>query len=427
MKHIYLSLIAGLLLFTSPQIVQAQSDSLRVKALSDSVANLYERYFLLEKESKEAKEAVEKVKDLGNLENKFKVLENQAQANSEVLSKIDKEAFLDKKTKYENSKNTILAVSDYMNEVNNALNTMEVSFTALDYANSIMELNNPTNSDLGFSLDKVVVKLVEDKIINTSGKFGRKFGDRLKSIVSGIINNPIINNPITKGIVNTISTVPAVSSITSVFNVVNSLAVNNDEIGVNVLRNFSGDLQKYVQHYEALAQASQSLTSGINDLKVKSESVRKIATNFAKQSVSELYQADMPDISEQNLNDVIKKHYNYREANRYIASLEQKYQQDYGKLSDRVVFSSVGRNKVAFLGEEVERLYNEYLSTLKNYHERVLNILKNAQENKLSEKQDAILNKRLSLETQYENLVKTYERSVGIENLRRLSERIPRF
>jgi hypothetical protein len=409
-----------LFLMASQTLVFAQrADSLRLKVLSDSINKIYERYFKIEESTENVQKKVNNA--LTSIEGKVKVLENQAQGQAEKLSQITDDDKRTVKTIYEKSRMSIVATANLMDAINTSLNALEFSVSSLDYSNSIFELNNPTNTDLGFSLDKAVLKIMEERIIK--GKFGKRFGDRLRTVVSNIINSPIINNSITKAIV---STVPAVNSLTSVFNVINTLGVSEPDLQTDALKNFNQDLQRYVSHYEALAKASRDLDFNLASLKLKSESVRKLATNYVRQSVEDLYTRDgVKNLPNLDMNTLVKRHYNYASVMEFIKSIEKESNNNYSFLSKRLVYPIVGRSKVAFINEEVEKLYNEYVTTLSNYHNNVITILNNA--TKLSDDQAKVTAKIYDLDNRYKNLVQAYEKNVDLPNIKALEDNIPRY
>ncbi|MCU0445134.1 MAG: hypothetical protein MUE85_09460 [Microscillaceae bacterium] len=417
------TLILFFLLASSSLVFAQRADSLRIKILSDSINKLYERYFKIEESTDNVQKKVNNA--LTSIEGKVKVLENQAQGQAEKLSQITDEDKRTVKTIYEKSRLSIVATANLMDAINTSLNALEFSVSSLDYSNSIFELNNPTNNDLGFSLDKAVLKIMDERIIK--GKFGKRFGDRLRTVVSSIINNPIvnpiINNPITKAIV---STVPAVNSLSSVFNVVNSLAVTEPDLPADALKNFNQDLQRYVAHYEALAKASRDLDFNLVNLKLKSESVRKLATNYVRQSVEDLYTRDgVKNLPNLDMNTLVKRFYNYASVTEFIKGVEKESNNNYNFLSKRLVYPIIGRSKVAFINEEVEKLYNEYVTTLSNYHNNVITILNNA--TKLSDDQNKITAKIYDLDNRYKNLVQAYEKNVDLPNIKALEDNIPRY
>lgn len=405
----------------------AQTEA-RLKSISDSIAQLYERYFKLS----EASDVTQKnlTSTVTNLENKYKAVENQSQANAEKLNKFVEDDKVNAKTMYEKSKLSFINTATFMESVDNGLKDLNSAISSFAYAANITKLNNPTNNELGFSLDKAVIKIVEEKILSAN-KGGKKFGEKLKDIIRGVVNfpliSPIVNNPLTQSIVNSFSnsTVPAVSSISSVYNIITGLAVNESSISSESLKNFTVELQKYVQHYEALAKASTSLETNLTSLRLKIESVRKIAQNFTQQSIIDVYTADgLPDLSKMTLSEMTKKYFNYRSVNEYIGGLEGNSNKNYNYLSRRLVFPILGRNKASFIMEELDKLHNEYLATLQSYHENVLGVLNNATQ--LSEDPKAILTKTNELQTQFEQVHKTYTEDIDINTIKGLESNIPR-
>lgn len=423
MKKLFFLIIP--LLFLINTNTYAQKDSLRVKALSDSIASLYERYFSLSEKTNRTSQALAETSkkvdaSLDKIEDQYKVMENQAQGLEEQLSRITDADRRTVKTIYEENELSVVATANFMDAVNTSLNALEFSVSSLDYANSIFALNNPTNNELGFSLDKVIMTSVENNILR-GAKFKKKFGDKLKGILKGIINNPIVNNPITKAVV---STVPAVSSITSAFNVVNSVAVSEESISASLLKKFTDEMQSYVAHYEALAGASRELDLNLKSLKVKTVSVRKLAKNFVKQNISDLYADKTPKVDNLDMNSMVKRYYNYANVSRYIDQLERANNMNYHFLSRRIVFPTIARTKASFIAEEVEKLYNEYEATLSNYHSNILTILNNA--TKLTKEPQKVTQKILALDKQYKDLLANYKKSVDLENLSALEQNIPR-
>jgi len=399
--------------------LQAQTDSIKTKALSDSMSNLYLRYLNLSKTTEDVQSKL--VTSLSGLEDKYKFVENLSQGNNEQLKQIKKEGLISSQNFYERNRESTVRSASFMESVNGALNALEFSVSSLDYSNSIFELNNPTNTDLGFNLEKVILKIVDEKIIK--GKFQKKGGSKLRSIISSILNNPLVNNPITKAIV---STVPAISSITSIFNIVNSVAVTEDDIDTSDLTAFTKELQRYTAHYEALSKASRDLDFNLNNLKLKSESVRKLAINFVKEHINDVYtQQNAPSSEGMDMNNMVRKHYNYISVLEYIKQVERQNNNNYDFLSKRFVFPMVSRSKASFIAEEVEKLYNEYLTTLSTYHNNVVVILNNA--TGLSDDTTKISKKIFDLSERYKLLTEAYLKNVAIEDLKAREDNIPRF
>lgn len=409
--------------------VQAQ------KSLADSLADIYKRYNQLLESFENSQKAAGK--DITGLQQKFQSVENQTQANSSILNELgkrvtqfDEKDVINATTLFNKSKMSFINTASFMEKVDEALRDLNSAIANFSYSTTISKLNNPTNNELGFSLDKAVTEIVEKNILSKVKKKG--FGDRFKAIIQGIIQNPLIAPVvnIAKGITGAITaTVPAVSSITSVFNTVNSFAINEPAISPEALADFTKELQKFVQHYEALAKASQDLETSLSQLRLKMETVRKVAENFTQKSIVDVYTADgLPDLTKMELEEMVKKYFNYRSINDYIGNLEKNTTgaSKYNILSKRLVYPSISRSQASFIMEELEKLHNEYLAGLSNYQKNVLAVLENAKRTGITPDPNAISNKITELDVQYQLVLKAYLKSIEIEDVKAAEANIPR-
>ncbi len=426
--------IVFILLFTAIQTTQAQA---QLKSVSDSIADMYKRYFQLSETIDASQKAT--TGSVNGLQQKYQSLENQTQANSEVVSSLgkrvqqfDEDDATNANTRFSKSKMSFINTATFIEKVDDALRDLNSAIANFSYSTSIAKLNNPTNNELGFSLDKAVVAIVEKNII---GQVKRKgFGDRFKTIIQGIIANPLIAPVVNvaKGLVGMITaTVPAVSSITSVFNVVNSLAVSEPSISTESLAVFTKELQKYVQHYEALAKASQDLETSLSVLRLKMESIKKVTENFTQKSIIDIYTTDgMPDLTKMELEELTKKYFNYRTVNDYIGNLEKNaVGTPYAKanqLAKRIVYPSISRAQASLILDELEKLNNEYLAGLGNYQRNIMTVLENAKRTGITEDPNAIVTKMAELTTQYDLVIKAYVKNIDIEEIKSAESNIPR-
>ena len=401
------------------------------KHLSDSIADLYKRYLELEKAHdaniKSAGGAVNSLeKKLGNVENQASATAEKMNELGKRVNQFDENDVVNAKTLYVKSKTSFIQTAFFMEKVDEALRDINSAIANFSYSTTITKLNNPTNNELGFSLDKAVIKILEDKILSQM-KRKPSFIDKLKDVVKNIITNPLISPFAGIARALTTNTVPAVSSISSVFNVVQNMAVTDNNISVEALRNFTNELQKYVQHYEALAKASQELENSLAQLKLKMESLRKLAENFSQQNIEDIYGKDgLPDLSKMPLEELTKKYLNFRKVNEFVESVETNTTgtSKYNTLAKRFVFPAVGRSKAAFIIEELEKLNSEYLAGLDSYQKNILVVLENAK--KISDEPNAINTKIVELNTQYDNVVKAYIKSIEITEVRDAEANIPR-
>lgn len=420
------------LLLTS-WVAQAQAQS--TKSLADSLADIYKRYNQLQ----EAFDASQKAlgTNVNGLQQKYQSIENQTQANSNVINELgkrvkqfDEDDVVNATTLFNKSKMSFINTATFIEKVDGALRDLNSAIANFSYASSISKLNNPTNNELGFSLDKSIVDILDKTILTQVKKRG--MGDRLKSIINNIVQIPLISPivNIAKGITSALSaTVPAVSSITSVFNTVNSFAISEPSISPESLVNFTKELQKFVQHYEALAKASQELETSLSQLRVKMETVRKITENFTQKTIIDVYTNDgLPDLAKMELEEMVKKFFNYRSVNDYVANLEKNATgaNKYNYLSKRLIYPSISRSQASLIMGELEKLNNEYLVGLSSYQKNVLTVLENAKRTGITPDPNAISNKIAELDSQYQQVLKAYIKDIEIEEVKAAEANIPR-
>lgn len=390
---------------------------------ADSVAKLYKRFFTLEAA---AQKREKKLNDsLANLNNTYKSLESIIKKDrstfarvSKTIRKLTKKDLLDAKNRYETNRTSIQNTADFMEAFNNGLNGVEASLTFTDYFNAITELNNPTNSELGFSLEQEMMR-----ILNKNIKLGRRKRPKFLRIISGIIKNPI-----TQAVT---SIVPGVSSIQSVLNFVNGVAMGEKDISVGNIVGVQSGALNYVKHYEQLSKASTNLDQSINSLKVRAEGLARLSSGFVKDMVVPLHGVKKVDLEKASLNDVLNKYYTYRIVSERIRKIENTHKTrnnlNYDKLvsDSHLGYSLLNRQKVEFMSEELEKISIEYLAALDEHHRNIVKILKGAV--KLNGDPAKIDKKIAMLNKQFERVKQTYKKNVNIKAVKERGDRIPAY
>lgn len=390
---------------------------------ADSVAKLYKRFFAIEAAAGKRQKNLDD--SLANLNKTYKSLkrtidkDRKTFANvSKTIRKLTNKDLLDAKNRYETSRTSIQNTADFMEAFNNGLNGVEASLTFTDYFNAITELNNPTNSELGFSLEKEIMR-----VLNKNIGLGRRKKPKFLRIISGIIKNPI-----TQAIT---SIVPGVSSIQSVMNFVNGVALGEKNISVGNIVGAQNGMISYVKHYENLNKASINLNQSINSLKVRAEGLGRLSSGFVKDMVEPLHDVKKTDLEKASLNDVLNKYYTYRIVSERIKQIENKNKTRRGLNYDKLVsephlsYSLLNRQKVEFMSEELEKISIEYLAALDNHHKNIIKILKGAV--KLNGDPAKIDKKIKMLNVQFARVKQTYKKNVNIKAVKERADRIPAY
>lgn len=420
----------------------------RIKVLSDSLALLYQQFLSIQKEAKQNQQKLNNVSvnikkseeglaqtqktnqtlrdSLNNIYKRHNTLRQEVNIGVKAIKDIKIKDLLDAKNRYTTSIRSIKTTANFIYAFNNGLNGLEASLVFSDYANAINNLNNPQNNELGFSLEAEITGLINNKIVGKLRRFRRRKKSRFLGVVSTILRNPITQS--------LVSSVPAVNSIYSVANLVNNTVVNHKGVSSDDLKMFHEGLRKYVEHYDNLSALNKVLTVTNENLKVKTEALRKLTNEFVKEMVSTLYnKQDMNTLKGKSLNNIIDEYYTYSQVMRHIEKIEKSYTSSRsGQLSyniivrdDRLVYSMIARNKIEFLTREIEQISSEYLTALEEYHKNIVLILTNAY--KLSQDSTKIEVKIKKLNQQFEQVKKDYIKNVNLKNIRERLNEIPRY
>ncbi|MEM9981804.1 MAG: hypothetical protein AAF734_04855 [Bacteroidota bacterium] len=351
----------------------------------------------------------------------YNALRQEVSATNSILNNITDKDLTDARARYNKSVESIKSTTYFVEAMNKSLSALEASLSATEYFSGISALNNPTNDELGFKLEDEILILLDKNIIAKAKKM--KTASKFKRIVSNIINNPITNF--------VVSSVPAVSSISSVINLTNSVAVTEGNIEPEDLERFQKELKKYINHYEALAKANNTLNDNISNLDIKADALKKLLQDFIITTSVYLYKMDRSQMSDLSHNELIAQHYNYVKVQDHIATIERKYQKG-GRLSyaglirdGRLSYSVVGRQKIDFMAEQLEQLVNEYLTALDQFHQNITTTLEKARE--LSKDKNKIDDKIKTLDKQYEEVRSTFLNNVDLKTMKRRLDAIPRY
>ncbi len=322
---------------------------------------------------------------------------------------------------YEKNTESLRKTALAIDALNKSLSALKASLSATEYFSAVAALNNPTNEDLGFRLENEILKVVDEKVLKKA-KLNSKKISRFRQIASNIINNPI-TNLIT-------SSIPVVNSITSVVNLVNHTIIDEDSVTPDDLKVFNQEIKKYVAHYENLARISVELEKQSHEFHIKIEAVESLLNDFVKNTTTELF-PETKNLENQSTNDLIRNYFNYAKIDATIKSIEKRYTQagkiDYVKIFEdgRLNYSIVGRQKLDFLRDEINRIAEEYLNSLENYHKNLIETLQKA--NELSPDKTKISQKIESLNKQYKNLRSSFEQNLDLKTMRNRVAEVPKY
>ncbi|MDN3619493.1 hypothetical protein QWY81_08525 [Polaribacter undariae] len=355
----------------SASIVSAQNNK-------DSLNVIYKNYFELLKTKDKLDTVVLKV-------NNFEEL---MKSNNQIIKKLSDAELFGLKNQLEQRRKKIINTTEFVFASNASLNAIKQLDATSDYLTQISSLNNPENSDLGFSLSEEIAEILENEII----KGNRKINGVKKSKFLLFIDN-IIKSPLTEELT---SAIPVVSSIKSVVNLVMGNALKGNDVSIDDVIDLKKSLNVYLVHYEGLAKAQTEFEQNLGNLDIRKEGLVLLLTQYTTERSNTL---NPNAISEQDkkltLTNVINKHYTKGIVQQSVDKIISAKPLDYNNhlTNKNLMYPTYALNQAKFIRDEVESLSKEYISIFSTYQSALKQVLekskaigdKNKIDNKISE------------------------------------------
>lgn len=252
-------------------------------------------------------------------------------------------------------KKQIIATAEFVRAACSSFNAIDAQLDQSTMLQAISDLNNPSNDDLGFSLESVLESLIENHITK----------DMNQKSSSGILNTVrgILDNPITQVVGGS---VPAIGGVMGFLSNVGftSKKVTND----NINELFS-EFKDYLEYYEELHEGNMQFKSNLSDIRTRKRALFKILENYAYERSQTVYGADDDSTMYKGfLTDMINRHYNMDKVSNYLNTMDPESQ----KLNNpQLSFSPYLISQARYIADELEALYNQHLETHIQYFEKI--------------------------------------------------------
>lgn len=379
---------------------QAPSESLR-----DSVAIIYEKYFDLIK----GRDSIQKISSsLSNLQQNLDNFKQIVTENNKLIGEFREDRFHTAQRQFTFRKNKIVNTSEFVYVANVSLNAIRQFDATATYLNKISSLNNPANTDLGFSLKEEVNTILAKNIVKGSKKLNGAPSDKFMSFMSNIIESPI-----TDGFA---SAVPVVGAIRSVIDIVIGTAVQGKDVSLDDVSRLKGSLKVYIEHYEGLALAQEKFDQNLSNLSIRTHALTELLNVYTAERVNTLTPNTIQPSDTTGLTAIINKYYTPKEVSEKVESIIQPNPTAYERhlVNHRLFYPDYALNQAKFIKDEIESLREEYLLTFKTYQrslEEVLNKSRKIGDEKEINKTIAELNRRLA------TVEKNFNESINVESV----------
>jgi hypothetical protein len=411
--------IAVLLLFLiwSNQIV-AQGN------LSDSVYVLYQKYFEMARIADQYTKMSTKVdsvastlgKDLTKIDENYKYFNEVLDSNNKKISSISETQLYTNKTLVERNMTRAVNSTDFVEAAATALNALDLTNQIFAYTDKITALNNPENTDLGFSLNDRINKILEDEIFQGRQRVNKIRKDKFLQVVDNIIKNPITTS-LTDGI-------PVVGSIRSVVEMVVNVSLQGEEVSLEDVTDLKRKLSAYVEYYQGLEKALRAFENKVGGIDMRTEALKLLLKNYIIDRVKTIYpetdvnQLDLP------LNTLLNDYYNYRKIKSDIDNLLIKeYKEPSGNFAfakaindQRLRFPDFAVGQSRFITDEIESINSEYEAALSIYQTSIKEVLEKSR----SIGNDAKIDQKIKdLEKSKEEVIQAIKSNINLVKIKR--------
>lgn len=389
------------------------------QSTQDSLVELYTRYLQLTTKTSQL-DSMHRV--LSSLQTQYQNFDAILKSNNESMKRITNAQLFSYDRTLKQQRSKIINTVDFIRSANTSLNAMQVVGSVSSYLDQIGQLNNPSNSELGFALSDDLIKIIEARIL--SKKKLKTDPNKFTAIVKEVINSPV-TNAFTKSI-------PIVSNIKGVIDLVINLTASEKNIEVDDFVKMKNDMKKYIEHYEGLEQANLNFTSNLNNLNVRLDALKLILRNYTLERLRPINPSVNIDTFH-NLTNLVNRHCNKEDAEMKVDRITEEFKNDNGSfnyekaLSDkRLFYPEFAVNQAQVIYDELESVSRGFMSNLYTYQNNIEKVLTNSKNNKLGDV-GKIDMKIKTLGGLLNNVTEAVKNSVNLEDLQNKLHRINGF
>lgn len=375
------------------------------ESIKDSVEVLYKKYFELKKSTDSIQKSSASLAELQqNLDN-FKQIVTE---NNRLIGEFRDDKFHTAQRQFTFRKNKIVNTSEFVYVANVSLNAIRQFDATATYLNKISSLNNPSNTDLGFSLTEEVNTILKKNVVKGGKKINGASADKFMSFMNNIIESPITNG--------FASAVPVVGAIRSVIDIVIGTAVQGKDVTLQDVTRLKEDLKVYIEHYEGLAVAQEKFDQNLSNLSIRTYALTELLNTYTIERINTLSPNTIRATDTLGLTTLINKHYSAKEVEGKIEAVIRSNPTAYEShlVNHRLFYPDYALNQAKFIKDEVESLREQYILTFRAYQqslEEVLNKSRKIGEEKDINKIIGDLNHRLAI------VEKNFNESVNVEGV----------
>lgn len=312
----------------------------------------------------------------------------------------------------------ITRMADFMMVANSSISAMQLSNHLSVYLTTVTDLNNPTNTDLGFSLADGLENILQRTIIKGRKRIGGQPASKFSLFVKSLINNPI-TNALT-------GVLPVIKTITSITNMVSGVAFSDDDVKVEDLMRFNTQVSTYLQHYEGLATSGEQFQISNLSIQDRLDGLEIKLADLLLTRINTLYpDLDLKEanIRTQGIATTMEEHYSLDKSEEILEkilkdhTIDEQLNHEKALADKRLFFPDFELDRANLIFTEIDGLAKESLKTLRDYQTDIEAVLQHSQEAGIgqAEKIEAHIKR---MQAQLTEVEKAFENAVHVKEVR---------
>jgi hypothetical protein len=326
----------------------------------------------------------EAAKAIDELNKRYATLSQLLSDNNDALKKFTKEDIFTYQTKLDGQIHQIVYTAACTQAAHRSLTALSAAASFSNYLTSVVNLNSPSNNELGISLSDEIISILNTRIFkNPDRKVNGSKPSKVLDIVKNVIDNPIVTT--------VASAFPVVNSIRSVVDLIAGVATRGDDVSVSDLTAIKVDLRKFLDYYQGLSDANVAFSSKLESVMTRLQALNLILDNSILERLKVL-DPTLEIASNRPILELVNNEYNGVRVKYKLDLIYLKYQAPSGhknreNLEDPRLFLADGTiSQVRFIKDEIETIDKTYWSAYDSYQADIERVLESAIKNGIGDK-----------------------------------------
>lgn len=341
-------------------------------------------------------------------------------SQSAILADVTKKVELGSRSRYEAIKKNLILSTEIYEELNQRLTTLYAFSQVESYRTALGMLNNPSDESLGFSFNKKIEELLEQKIPMKRNK------SNIMQMATVFLQNPTVS---AIG-----SAIPFYSVGSSLVSYIASITSSEKDVRPSHVMEFKDEMEKYISFYSRLNHLNTGFVTNLDNFKYQSSSLHAKLEDYVTKTLKSggfpmKSRAEMGARNESEYLTALFNEFNHKTVRAFFKKMEEKYTRngkiDYdAMLRENANIFEMNRvaNEVSFFYRNFEILYTQYTSMLEENCKGTIEVLEDAKSKRLTSETSKIDQQIRTLRQRKDDAANGIRTAVNIQKVSNLIE-----